>query len=284
MADAQLTLVSTPSQKKSRTKTASVSEDPTDLDEISLVRTLSALHDEAVISAQSDCGAGGVSASPMSDARERMREPASDDAQSTVLVLIYREDELTQVNSKGLCLAVPPTKANGWRSQMNLDTNTGRRLSAELVAAPPNMRPAADFSSQEVPAVERTRDAMRAFALHQLGKAEWRYGQDESELPIRTHIIQTNRDCDPDGRVHLWSIVQLFRTCESVIQQNNAGDACQHVRRVHLYSRIAPGTEIGVWTRRYLGAPHAPASQSLRSYARRLCDGEVMAFCDTTLR
>ena len=284
MTDALLTVVPRLNQEKSRPKTASIAKAPDCLDETSFVRILSELHDEALKSSQSECGAVDFSGPPTSGSRDCSVEPASAEAQSTVLVLIYREDHLSRANTKNLRLAVPPTEANGWRSQLNLETNIGHRLSAELIAAPPNKWSVANCHSNDAKSVKRTRHAMRAFALHQLGKAEWSYGQDENEPPIRTCDLQTNRDCDPDGRVHLWSIVQLFRTCESVIQQNNASDACQHVRRVHLYSRISPGTEIGVWTRRYLGAPHAPASQSLRSYARRLCDGKVMAFCEITLR
>jgi hypothetical protein len=196
---------------------------------------------------------------------------------SLVLVIACAPGALAGVAPESLRHVLRPSAGNGWRSEIVALGAGGRTVSAELLSAPAHLR----HHGSPQPAGG---EAKRALALRQLGEADRQYCAAIRPEPIR--VLQAERGglCDEAGSPNLPGLVDLFRSTEALAAPGGSHAPRPHLRRFHVFRAIAPGTLLGVSTLLSKGGPQAPSSLSLRSCARRLSDGTVVAFCETVLR
>lgn len=243
------------------------------LDESGFAAAIQAMHMRAV--GQDGAGPSGPASAALPPIEEadtgRIRQDGP------VLLISCAPGDLAGVAPKSLSQVVRPSAANGWRSEIAALGAGGRAISAELLGAPPHLRHS--FSAHPTGG-----EAKRALALRQLGEADERYFAAIRPEPIRVLRAERGSLCDDQGSPHLPGLVDLFRSIEALVAPGGSHAPRPHLRRLHVFRAVAPGTLLGVSTLLSKGGPQAPSSLSLRSAARRLSDGAVVAFSETVLR
>lgn len=206
--------------------------------------------------------------------------------ESQILLVASAADPLPGVVPVSLDLVVRPTADNGWRSEIIAEGAGGRPVSAELVAAPVGAGPARHPRPVSAAAPFRLPGggARRALALRDLGEADRQYCAGIRPEPHRVLTVEGGRHCDEDGRLRLAALVEVFRSTERLVPVGGRNGPKPQLRRLHVFERLAPGGVLSISTLLSRGAPPAPSSVSLRSCARRLSDGAVVAFSETVLR
>ena len=202
----------------------------------------------------------------------------------TTLVSTCDETTFTYVPTSRLRLSVMPRASNGWRSEVVFESQTTRKLSMELVSAPGD-RSIAERVRRDLG--ERSsvqgQDAMRTISLNRLAEVDRAHSAGEKGGPDRTCEARPYRDCSSGCWLRVTDYASLFRSEESLALGSEGGHELRG-RRLHIFEDVPFGTELGITTRRFQGRAPADPCVSLRSYAKRMSDGVVIAFCEAVFR
>lgn len=200
---------------------------------------------------------------------------------SPILVLACAPGALPTEASATLRLVTRPTSETGWRSEAVALGAGGLPISAEVVAAP------AQVTDREITATGQgfpDGAAKRAIALRGLGEADRRHCAAIRMEPMRVLPAEPGTHCEEDGSIQPAGLVALCRSVEQLVPAGGPRAPDPHLRRLHVYTDVAPGTLLAVFSLMSRGAPPAPSSLSRRSFVTRLADGAIVAFSETVLR
>lgn len=213
-------------------------------------------------------------------AEAREAEPAAEPiaglggtARSLEILLIKGPfDRLTTSQPADVVLSIRPTQANGWRSVVSLATDPDHKV--EYFAPP---RGAASFP----PTVDRT--AMRALALHRLGHADRTTCAKSTEQPMVLRKAIARHPGTKDA-LSAADLIACMKSAESAVAFKGPYPPKQALRRVHLFENVTSGDALGLSSMVFRDAPPISTSLSMRSWARRVSDGAVVAFSETIFR
>ena len=212
-----------------------------------------------------------------------------------VRVVTGRAMVLDQIAPGDLRLSMPPREENGWRSECVAKSDGASALRVELVASGKDSR-GKGLSGRIGPdarAIGRAfsgaggREAARTDALHRVGAVDRRLFD---ASPFQPHQIVKIGGPEPfdgfggEGVSSLLTMLQMLAFSEAIVPMRGRYRLEPHLKRLHLFETIEPGTALGVSTEQVLGGPRSPVSVSLRTSARRLSDGNTVALSETVLR
>lgn len=215
-----------------------------------------------------------------------------------MVVLTGKPADRACADPAALGLTLAPGATTGWRSECVVRPETGGTVRVELVTAPPVAAPGvthlyappqhgigarADGPVDAQPGAGG-RHAARTAALHRLGQVD----RDHSDsTPLAPDLITALGAAGPasgpapSALAALWA---LFAAAEAEVPLHPRFPPAPCLRRLHVFARIDRGMACAVTSTLIRGAPHAPATHSIRSSMRRLDDGATLAVCETVLR
>lgn len=208
-----------------------------------------------------------------------------------LIVLTGHPDDVAHAEPSDLDLVLRPGRENGWRSESDVRSKTGRVVRVEAIAphGPPTSHNVTSLCGPGGPASDPAdtpvgRHAARTAALHRLGQVD-RAHSDRQRLeagPILTLLMSRSPATRaPSALAALWSYLM---DAEAAFQMPVRFPPAPFLRRLHVFDPIDMGTAFTISNELFRGPVQAPSSQSLRSCIRRVPDGATLAVCETVLR